>query len=283
MIDKVFTPGSAAVTDLIQSLVLLGVVLALRAILVRTISKSQSLSIESRRRWAASFRNTLAVVFVVGLFFIWAHELNALAVSLVAIAVAIVLATKELILCMSGAVLRIRANAYSLGDRIEIGRLRGNVIDQTLLATTLLEIGPGQMSHQYTGRVVIFPNSMLLNTPLINETYMKDYIVHVVTIPLTTEDDWQTAEKALLAAAKAECDAFIQDAQRHMERLERKSWLDAPSVQPRVTIHLPEPGSINLLLRFPTPARYTSRVEQAILRRFLSNFKLSGRPLGERH
>jgi hypothetical protein len=276
-IESLFDPGSTVLLDALQTLVLLAVVLILRVVLVRTILGSHSLSVEARRRWAVSLRNALAIVFIVGLIFIWAHELNTLAVSLVAIAVAIVLATKELILCISGTVLRIRSNAYILGDRIEIGRLRGNVLDQTLLATTLLEIGPGQMSQQYTGRVVFFPNSLLLSTPLINETYMKDYIVHVITVPLTTDDDWKTAEKVLLEAARAECSPFLQEAQRHMERLERKNWLDAPSVQPRVTIHLPEPGRIDLLLRIPTPARYTSRVEQAVLRRFLSNFKMAGR------
>ena len=277
MMDWFTTPDRTAILDGLKSLALLAVVLVLRSVLVRAISINQSLTFEARRRWAINVRNTVAVIFVIGLIFIWAHELNALAVSLVAVAVALVLATKELILCLSGAVLRVGANVYSLGDRIEIHGLRGNVLDQNWLATTLLEIGPGQMSQQYTGRAVVFPNSLLLSHPLINETYMKAYIVHVTTIPLTADDDWRKAEQVLLDAAKAECGPFLEEARRHMKQVEGENWLDAPSVEPRVTIQLPEPGRVNLLLRIPSPAQRTSRVEQAILRRFLSAF-YTGKP-----
>lgn len=259
--------------DGLLSLALLAAILILRVLAVRAINRSEGLTVEGRRRWVVSIRNASALAFVVGLIFIWAQELSALAVSLLAFAVALVLATKELILCLSGAVLRLGSNAYTLGDRIEIGGLRGNVIDQTTLATTLMEVGPGHQSHQYTGRAVVFPNSLLLSLPVINETYMRDYIVHVITVPLTTDDDWQTAEKHLLAAARLECEPFLDMAQRHMKQLKGRSSLDTPSVEPRINIQIPEPGRINLLLRIPCPAQQTSRVEQAILRRFLASYQ----------
>jgi hypothetical protein len=262
--------------DAIQSLVLLAVVLILRIFLVRAVLRSERMSLETRRRWVVHVRNALALVFVFGLVFIWGHQLSTFAVSLVAIAVAVVLATKELILCLSGTVLRMGTNAYTLGDRIEVAGTRGNVLDQTLLATTVLEIGPGQTSQQYTGRAVVFPNSLLLSHPIVNETYLRQYVVHVMTVPLWTEDDWQTAEKLLLEIAMAECAPFLDEARRHMKDLEGKAWLDAPSVQPRVNVQLPEPGRINLLLRIPAPAHRTSRLEQAILKRFLLSFKPGG-------
>lgn len=272
---------SALILDGLQTALLLAVILTIRAIIVRTVMKNQMLPVETRRRWAVNLRTGLAFTFLIGVIFIWAHELNALAVSLVAIAVALVLATKELILCISGTVLRLGAGVYTLGDRIEIAGIRGNVLDQTLLATTVLEIGPGHKTQQYTGRVVFFPNSLLLSAPLINETYMKDYIVHVLTIPLGPGEDWVEAEKILLEAARAECDPFVKEAERYMKMLEGKNWLDAPSVYPRVTIQIPEPGIIHLILRVPTPSRYTSRVEQAIIRRFLLKFPVTGgAPLG---
>lgn len=264
--------NSVIFPDIVKSLILLAVVLIGRLVLMRAVTHSTSLTVEIKRRWILMIRNVVAAVFVVGLAFIWAHELSTFAVSLVAIAVALVLATKELILCFSGTVLRAGSNAYTLGDRIEIGGTRGNVIDQNVLATTVLEIGPGHSSSQYTGRAVVFPNSLLLAHPVINETYMKAYLVQVLTIPLTMEDDWQTAEKLLLEIAMSECGPFMEEARIHMKQLEGKAWLDAPSVEPRVSIHLPEPGRIDLLLRIPSPAHRTSRLEQAILRRFLLAF-----------
>jgi small-conductance mechanosensitive channel len=264
--------NSLIVPDIVKSLILLAMILIGRLVLMRAVTHSTSLTVETKRRWVLMIRNVIGVVFVMGLVFIWAHELSTFAVSLVAIAVALVLATKELILCLSGTVLRAGSNAYTLGDRIEISGARGNVIDQNLLATTVLEIGPGHSSSQYTGRAVVFPNSLLLSHPLINETYMKEYVVQVLTIPLAMEDDWQAAEKLLLEIAMSECVPFMEEARIHMKQLEGKAWLDAPSVEPRVSIHLPEPGRIDLLLRVPSPAHRTSRLEQAILRRFLVGF-----------
>jgi hypothetical protein len=269
------TQSETLLPDAIKSLILLAVVLSVRLLLLRAVLQSERLTLETRRRWVIYVRNMVALVFIIGLVFIWGHELETFAVSLVAIAVAVVLATKELILCLSGTVLRMGTNAYTLGDRIEVAGTRGNVLDQTLLATTVLEIGPGQTSQQYTGRAVVFPNSLLLSHPIVNETYLRRYVVHVITVPLTHDDDWQTAEKLLFEIAMAECAPFIDDARRHMKELEGKAWLDAPSVQPRVNLQLPEPGRINLLLRIPAPAHRTSRLEQAILRRFLLSFKPS--------
>jgi small-conductance mechanosensitive channel len=264
--------NSPILPDIVKSFILLVLVLTGRLALMRAVTHSASLSVETKRRWVLMIRNGVAAIFVIGLAFIWAHELSTFAVSLVAIAVALVLATKELILCLSGTVLRAGANAYTLGDRIEISGTRGNVIDQNLLATRVLEIGPGHSSSQYTGRAVVFPNSLLLSHPVINETFMKEYVVQVLTIPLMMEDDWQGAEKLLLEIAMSECDPFMEEARVHMKQLEGKAWLDAPSVEPRVSLHVPEPGRIDLLLRIPSPAHRTSRLEQAILRRFLSAF-----------
>jgi hypothetical protein len=82
----------------------------------------------------------------------------------------------------------------------------------------------------------------------------------------------------LLEIADTVCAPFLEEAARHMKELEGKNWMDVPSVKPRVSIQLPEPGRINLLLRIPAPAHGTARLEQAILRRFLEAFRGAPQP-----
>ncbi|HAV64967.1 MAG TPA: mechanosensitive ion channel protein MscS, partial [Verrucomicrobiales bacterium] len=207
-------------------------------------------------------------------------EIRNVALSLVAIAVAIVIATKELILCFSGAIFRAGTNAYGVGDCVEISGLRGDVIDQNLFGTTILELGPTQGSRQYTGRAVILPNSLLLSHPLVTETYMGDYVVHFITIPMSVHDDWQKAEEILMKVAEAECEPFIEEARKHMASLEKKHWIDPPSVNPRVSIFCHDAQTLRLVLRIPTPARRKGRLEQSIIRRFLREF-VYVRPAGE--
>jgi small-conductance mechanosensitive channel len=243
---------SSIVLDSLKSLLLLLSVVIARTLIVRSISRNAALTMEAKRRWVVSVRNTMVFVFLVGLVVIWAHELQAFAVSLVALAAAFVLATKELILCWSGAALRVGGKVYSVGDRIQIA-------------------GPGQSSHLYTGRVAVFPNSLLFTSALVKENPNQEYGLYTLTVPLSAQDEWKEAERRLLEAGKAECASFMTEASRHMKLLEQQNLLEAPSPEPRVTIQLSELGRILLVLRFPAPDRGRSRIEQAILRRYLAS------------
>lgn len=255
--------------DGLKSLILLLTLVVVRSLIVRWIAHNPALSMESKRRWVVTTRNSVVFAFFIGLVIIWAHELQAFAVSIVALAAALVLATKELILCWSGAALRVGGKVYAVGDRIQIAGHRGVVLDHDIFATKLLEIGPGQSAHLYTGRVTVFPNSLLFTNPLIKENPEQEYGLYTVVVPIKNDEDWQRAERVLLDAAKTECAPFMNEAARQMKLLEQANLLEAPSPEPRITIQLPESGKLHLVLRFPAPDRGRSRIEQAILRRYL--------------
>jgi small-conductance mechanosensitive channel len=254
--------------ELIFSMLLVVTVLLLRTMAARALLRYEKVSSEVRRRWVAAARNLSIAIVVFGLLSIWAEELRTLAVSLIAFAVAAVIATKELILCASGALVRAAGDAYGIGDRIEIAGARGEVVDQSMLTTTLLEIGPPP-AHQFTGRTIVIPNSLLLSSPVVNETFDEQVDLHVIRVPIDEREDWQEAERLLLDAARLECGDFMDEARRHLRRVQAVRGVEAPSVEPRVTLHLPDPGKVVLLLRVATPARRKGRVEQAILRRYL--------------
>jgi small-conductance mechanosensitive channel len=255
--------------DGLKSLILLVSLIITRTLLVRWISRNATLSMEAKRRWVVTTRNSVVFAFIIGLVVIWAHELQAFAVSLVALAAALVLATKELILCWSGAALRVGGKVYGVGDRIQIAGHRGVVLDHDVFATKLLEIGPGQSAHLYTGRVTVFPNSLLFTNALIKENPAQQFGLYTLVVPLATDAQWLMAEQALLDAARTECAPFMEEAGLQMKLLEQTNLLEAPSPEPRITIQLPEAGKMQFVLRFPAPDRGRSRVEQAILRRYL--------------
>jgi len=260
---------SSLVLDVLKSLILLISLLITRMLVVRWISRNPTLSMEAKRRWVVTTRNSIVFAFLIGLVSIWAHELQAFAVSLVALAAALVLATKELLLCWSGAALRVGGKVYAVGDRVQIAGHRGVVLDHDIFTTKLLEIGPGQSAHLYTGRVTVFPNSLLFSNPLVKENPEQEYGLYTLVIPIKTDENWQRDEQTLLKIAKAECEPFMVEAARQMKLLEQTNLLEAPSPDPRITIQLLEPGKMQLVLRFPAPDRGRSRIEQAILRRYL--------------
>ncbi len=256
--------------NVIATLALIGVVVLLRWLIARSIVDSDRVPREQRRRLLASVRNLMIGLLLIGVIVIWGSEIKAVAISVLAVAAAIVLATKELIMCLSGSLLRTGSHAFKIGDRIEVNGIRGDVFDTTLLTTTIFEIGPGPNAHQSTGRTIQLPNSMFLSQPVINETATEGYALHSLIVPLKITDDLAAAEHALISAARAECDGYLDIAQKNMEQIGKTQGIEALSVEPRVSVHLPEPERVNLMLRFAVPARRKGRIEQAILRRYLA-------------
>lgn len=255
---------------LISTAILILITIILRWLFSRYIRRSVS-STELRRRWLIQSRNGLLLLLLLGLLFIWGEELRTLALSIVAIAVAFVVATKELILCVTGSILKTGAGSFNLGDRIQVKDFRGDVIDQNLLATTILEVGPGKITHQRTGRMTVIPNALFVSEPVINESYTHDYILHVFTIPFKREDDWRGAQAAFLESANRHCEPYLEDVRKHMKQVSEERGLNVPTVEPRVTIQVPTAGEIHLIIRIPVKSAQRSFIEQSILSEVLSN------------
>jgi small-conductance mechanosensitive channel len=61
---------------------------------------------------------------------------------------------------------------YRVGDRIKIGASTGDVIDLNYLDTTLWEVGGDYLTTEHpSGRIIKFPNSTVLSSPVYNYTW----------------------------------------------------------------------------------------------------------------
>lgn len=267
------------IRNLVFSVALIAVLMLIRFIVNRIVTPRMA-SAEERRRWLSGSRNTIALLLVLGLAAVWANAIHSFVISIIALAAALVIATKELILCLSGSFVRTVGGSYTLGDRIEWGAVRGDVIDISLFTTTLLEVGPGPSFHMPTGRTIIVPNSKLLDTPVFNESKTGKYVVHTLRIPLELSADLERAQQAALDSIHAVCQDYLEAAREWMGGLEHThNFIHTPSAEPRVYLHLADANRIEMLLRFPSPVRRQGRIEQAILRRFLSTYLQRSVPL----
>jgi len=226
------------VIDVVATVLLFLGVILLKVLLIRVFSSKTRLPFEIRKRRAIHIRNLMIFIFVTGVIFIWSKELHALAITFVALAFAIVIAFKEVISSANWEIFRAVTDAYSVGDYIEINGMRGVVLDHNFLSTTIQELGPGKRSNQFSGRSITIPNNIFLTAPLINESYMKDYVLHTLTIPMLADDDWERAEEILLKAAKDECEGYFENARKHFDTLRYKLNIGLSSVEPRVTLEM---------------------------------------------
>lgn len=258
-------------SDALASLVLIVVVLLVRSAALRALSRS-ALDTEVQLRWRVQIRNLTLVVIVLSVIVIWAQELRAVAISIAAVAAALVIATKELIMCVIGSTMRVSGRSFQAGDRIEVAGIRGDVLDIGPLTTTVLEVGPGQSIHQRSGRKITLPNSMFLTHAVTNETVASEFVLHVLRVPLREDGDWRASERRLAAIAHEHCAEYVDDAQQALADVSLVGVAaQLLNTKPVVYLELPEPGRVELLLRFPAPARRRGRIAQQILRDFLDD------------
>jgi small-conductance mechanosensitive channel len=259
--------NNLVIKNVIITLVLLFSFILLRMAISRSILGTD-LSLEIKRKWVVNIKNASLVFFVLCLIFIWGSEIRTLAFSIVAVAAAVVIATKELILCFMGGVLNSITRPFKIGDRIEVADFRGDVINYEFFSTTLYEIGPGKTSHQYTGKCLFVPNSIFLNSIVSNETRTAEYNLHSFSVFIPYAADIEGHQTLLLSIATDICKKFIVEAKTYMHKIESIQGIEAPSTDPRVTLAFPTHDRIELIVRIPVPSLYSGKIEQRILQKY---------------
>jgi small-conductance mechanosensitive channel len=246
------------------SVALVAAVIALRFLAGRLIRGREEILSDHRRAWLARTRNVSVIVAIAGLGLIWLPSLHAFALSITAFAVALVIATKELILCLSGTVLRVINQPFEIGDWVEIGSLRGQVVDETMLATTLQEIGGPVGRFEYSGKTIVVPNSVLLTTPVQNQNFFKKWVFLEVCVVLEPDVDMLQALPALEEEIAALHAPHAELAERYGALIRKRSGIDIAPPHPRVILGTTDVGKQRLDVTLFCPTHQAFELERAI-------------------
>ena len=242
--------------------------------LLGQIIKSSRMANSQKRRTLSNLRTFLFIAVSISILVIYAQELYQIVLSLAAIGAGCAIAFKEVFLCIGGGFYRAFAHPFSVGDRIEINDIRGDVIDIGLMSTQLLEVGPKDYTHQFTGRTVSVPNSLVLMGKVINESAtaheVTDFALHVFRVPIKNDNSWKIHHDQLLESANEVCEKYTKDATYFFEGLARKRSVDVPWVEPRINIKFSSSVALDLMVRVTVPVKMKGRVEQSILNTYLT-------------
>src|ERR1700744_5829273 len=102
---------------------------------------------------------------------------------------------------------------YAIGDRVQIGDTRGDVIDIGLLRTTLMETGNWVSKDKYNGRIVRVPNSAVLKGPIFNYSQGFQFVWDEINVVLTTGSDCDFAREMLMRVAKETVGDYLPEAE----------------------------------------------------------------------
>lgn len=256
--------------EVVESVLMVMALLVLRGVLLKLyLRRHPHYSIEEKRRSLVLSRNLTLILTIFGLAVIWATQIQTLALSMFAVAAAIVVATKELIMCLSGSILRSVTKQYSVGDYIEVNGLRGRVVDINLLNTLMMQIGPNPLVGQLSGKTLSFPNNLLLNHSVRRDNILGDYVIHTMEIPVPIHLDSDVIVGRLKAVLEPLCQPYVPAIQRHLENVQAEKLFITPAAQPRVT-RVPHDDKVYLIIvRYASPVAKRLEIQQAVLDEFL--------------
>ncbi len=200
----VLVEESQAIDDVtkywLPRLILAGIVLIIAAMIAAVFSRMSSRLAHDQKGYAVSKTSS----YIVWLFAIMIAvavmipDLGAFAISAGLIGFGITLALQKPILCFVGWIWVATRHLYRIGDRVRIGDVRGDVIDISILTTSLWEFGSEWIrADQPSGRMISIPNSAVLEQPIYNYTRDFPFVWDEVTINVAQEADWKFAIELL--------------------------------------------------------------------------------------
>lgn len=251
----------------------MGIRRLLHLLLVKRLS-DESPHIYIARKITGYAVNVLAVFLIVG---IWIDQAGNLSVALGILGAGLAFALQEVIGSIAGWLTIVTGRPFSIGDRIETGGIRGDVVDISVLRTTVMEIGNWLGGDHNTGRIVTVSNAFIFKEPLYNYSRHLRYIWDEIKLPIIYESDWHRAVAILTNAVQQ--NAMYQElmplAQEQRRRARRQFAIKITPLEPRVFVKLTD-NWIELGLIYPvdTDSRRVFRSE--ISQRILADFAAAG-------
>jgi small-conductance mechanosensitive channel len=279
--------GVSAAT-LHKAILTIGFTLAILVVryLLEVLGRLATRSRPEKRRsfWIRQMSNIVtASLFVLSAVSIWFDDPSRLATGVGLVSAGLAFALQKVVTSLAGYFVIIRSDVFSVGDRINMGGVRGDVISLGFLKTTLMEIGDPAVGsplvwvhgRQYTGRLVTVTNDKIFEEPVFNSTRDFPFLWEEIPIPITYASDRRRAEKILLESAQRATAETQKDAEKFRAPMNDVYHVDLESLEPRVFFRITD-NWLELSLRFLVPDRRSREDKDRISRDILAAFDEAG-------
>lgn len=174
-----------------------------------------------------------ALLIIASLFSVrWSELALALGVAGAGIAFAL----QEVIASVAGWLAVSFGGFYRPGDRIQLGGIRGDVIDIGVLRTTLMEIGQWINGDSYNGRIVRVANSFVFKEPVFNYSADFPFLWDEIMVPIKYGSDYHQARSILERVGEEVVGEYARSAEQQWERMTTRYLIETASVRPMVSM-----------------------------------------------
>jgi small-conductance mechanosensitive channel len=169
---------------------------------------------------------------------------------------------------------------YRVGDRIQISPFKGDVVEIGYLDTTLWEFGGDYLTNDMpSGRLIRFPNSMVLQSAVFNYSWPKfPYIWNEIPFHVAYESDLDFVEKTLKEVTKAELDPEMAERINDFKELVKQTAVDELQIKdyPFVSFRINANTWVEVLITYLVEPKKASGTRSRIVKHAL--FELGKQP-----
>jgi small-conductance mechanosensitive channel len=184
----------------------------------------------------------------------------------------IAFASQEVIGSFAGYLNVVTGSLYRIGDRVRIGNVVGDVMDISVLRTTVMEIGEWVKADQYTGRIVTVANRAVFADPVYNYTQHWHYLWDEIMIPVTYASDWRRAGEIMLEHGQAYSVHLQAEAQAGLRKMVDHYLVHDTPVEPALYIVMTD-NWVEMTLRYVVDARERRKVKGQLHQELLQHFE----------
>jgi small-conductance mechanosensitive channel len=269
---------------LVLSAVFIGAVL-LTSALIRAgvgliLGRADNATVQTKFWTRQGISLVATVILILGLLSIWFNDPTRLATAFGLISAGLAFALQQVVTSIAGYFVILRGSTFTVGDRISMGGVRGDVLRLGFIQTTIMEMGqppsvqgadPAMWvkSRQFTGRIVTVSNSKIFAEPVFNYTRDFPFIWEEMPIPITYQADRNRVETILLeAASKHAIDPDVM-AMEAKDQLQRRFGVEPIDLKPRVFYRITD-NWLELTVRFILETHQIRGAKDAISRQIIA-------------
>ena len=175
----------------------------------------------------------------------------------------VAIALQDLFKNFAGSITLFLSGSFSVGDRVEINGVYGDVVDIGLFYSTLLEIREWVAGDQATGRLLSVPNGAVLSGVVKNYTKHHPFLWDEIQVVITNDSDWRAAMHILGTLAFTKTEPTIEVGRESLAHLRQQYYIDARNLEPAVYMEDHENGT-QLSLRYVVEAHERRQVNHEL-------------------
>jgi small-conductance mechanosensitive channel len=176
------------------------------------------------------------ILTVILISIVYSNKLGGLTVAFGVAGAGIAFALQEVIASFAGWLAIMFGGFYKTSDRVQLGGIKGDVMDIGVLRTTIMETGQWVDGDLYNGRIVLVANSFVFKEPVYNYSGDFPFLWDEIKVPVQYGSNYEKAKGLLLKIGKEVAGDVSSKSLEKWAELQDKYRLEDAQTEPMVSL-----------------------------------------------